>query len=173
MSKVVDIMVDVESDGPVPPLFSMVSLGAIVVEPSLDQTFYAKFKPISENWDPKALSISGHSREECMGFPDAKKSTQEFCQWVLDVSRGARPRFWSDNNGFDWGFANYYFHAFVGSNPFGWSSVNLNSVYKGMEKTMNASFKHLVETPHSHHPVDDATGCAEALLKMKAMGFSL
>ncbi len=45
------IMVDVEADGPIPGDYSMVCFGAIVVEPSLDRTFYGKLKPISEQLD--------------------------------------------------------------------------------------------------------------------------
>ena len=32
-------MVDVESDGPIPGDYSMICFGAIIVEPSLEQTF--------------------------------------------------------------------------------------------------------------------------------------
>ena len=60
------IMVDIEADGPIPGDYSMVCFGAIVVEPSLDRTFYGKLKPISEKWIPEALQVSGFSREETM-----------------------------------------------------------------------------------------------------------
>jgi hypothetical protein len=33
-------------------------------------------------------------------------------------------------------------------------------------KDVRKSFKHLRKTPHTHHPVDDAKGNAEALLAM-------
>jgi hypothetical protein len=36
-----------------------------------------------------------------------------------------------------------------------------------MVKDSFASFKHLRKTKHTHHPVDDAKGNAEALLHMK------
>jgi hypothetical protein len=107
------VMVDVEADGPIPGDYSMVCLGAIVVEPVLDTCFI------------------------------------------------------SDNNGFDWQFVNWYFHHFVAANPFGHSSTNLGSLYKGLVRDMVASFKHLRKTRHSHHPVDDARGNAEALLRIK------
>ena len=42
------IMVDVESDGPIPGDYSMISFGAIVVEPTLGKTFYSRLKPISD-----------------------------------------------------------------------------------------------------------------------------
>jgi hypothetical protein len=44
------IMVDIEADGPIPGDYSMVCFGAIVVEPSLDRTFYGRLKPISDQW---------------------------------------------------------------------------------------------------------------------------
>ncbi|HKD36799.1 MAG TPA: hypothetical protein VKB78_08355 [Pirellulales bacterium] len=59
-------MVDVEADGPIPGDYSMVSFGAIVVEPALDKAFYGKLKPISEKWIPEALEVSGFTREETM-----------------------------------------------------------------------------------------------------------
>lgn len=39
-----------------------------------------------------------------------------------------------------------------------------------MMKNTFVNFKHLRKTRHSHHPVDDAKGNAEALLAMKQMG---
>jgi hypothetical protein len=35
-------MVDVEADGPIPGRYSMISFGAIVVEPGLQRTFYRR-----------------------------------------------------------------------------------------------------------------------------------
>lgn len=58
-------------------------------------------------------------------------------------------------------------HHFTGSNPFGFSSTNLGSLYKGIQKDTYVNFKHLRKTRHTHHPVDDAKGNAEALLFMK------
>lgn len=161
------IMVDIESDGPIPGDYSMVSFGAVVVEPTLSQSFYGKLRPISENWIPEALAISEHSREETLKFPDPKSVLLEFDQWISSVA-SSRPRFISDNAGFDWSFINYYFHHFLGRNPFGFSSEDLGSLYKGLASDMFTSFRHLVDTPHTHNPVDDARGHAEALLKMKS-----
>lgn len=159
-------MVDVESDGPVPGLYSLVSFGAVIVAPRLDRTFYGRLAPISERWIPEALAVSGHSREEHAGFADPEAEMRRFASWVAE-NGGKRPIFISDNNGFDWGFINYYFHRFTGANPFGHSSQNLGSLYKGLVKDTFATFKHLRKTRHTHHPVDDARGNAEALLAMK------
>jgi hypothetical protein len=52
--------------------------------------------------------------------------------------------------------------------------MNLGSLYKGLVKDTFASFKHLRKTRHTHNPVDDAMGNAEALLHMKeSMGLKI
>jgi len=159
-------MVDVESDGPIPYDYSMVCFGAVLVDDKLDKTFYGQLEPISDKWIPEALAISGFTREKHLTFQDPKYVMQMFHDWVTEVSIG-RPMFVSDNNGFDWQFINWYFIHFLGTNPFGFSSTNLGSLYKGLVKDVFQNFKHLRQTRHTHNPVDDARGNAEALLAMK------
>ena len=166
------VMVDVESDGPIPGEYSMISFGAVIVEPGLERTFYGQFKPISEKFVPEALAVSGLTREECLAFDDPTEVMTRFADWLSAECKG-RMLFVSDNNGFDWQFVNWYFHRFLGKNPFGFSSTNLGSLYKGMQKDTFISFKHLRKTAHTHHPVDDAKGNAEALLAMKEMGLKI
>ena len=166
-------MVDVEADGPIPGRFSMISFGAILVEPGLDRTFYGRLRPISDQFVPAALAVSKLSREETLEFPDAGDVMREFAQWLRDNTVGS-PIFVADNNGFDWQFVNWYFHAFLGKNPFGHSSTNLGSLYRGLVKDASKSFKKLRRTRHTHHPVDDARGNAEALLHMRdVMGLKI
>jgi hypothetical protein len=166
------VMVDIEADGPIPGDYSMVSFGAVVVEPALDRVFAAKLKPISEQWIPDALGVSGYTRKETLGFADPKLEMERFAAWLASLK--GRPVFVSDNNGFDWMFVCWYFHHFTGSNPFGFSSQNLGSLYKGIVKDASKSFKHLRRTKHTHDPVDDARGNAEAMLHMKdAMGLAI
>jgi hypothetical protein len=167
------VMVDVEADGPIPGDYSMVCFGAIVVEPGLDRTFYRRLRPISATWVEAALAVSGFTRDETLTFDDPKEVMTAFAAWL--GSLGARHlTFIADNNGFDWQFINWYFHHFLGSNPFGFSSQNLGSLYKGLVKDATKTFKHLRKTAHTHHPVDDARGNAEALLHMKdEMGLKL
>jgi len=160
------IMVDVESDGPAPGDYSMICFGAIVVETQLSKTFYGRLKPISEKWIPEALQVSGFSREDTLSFDDPLQVMASFQGWIETNSKD-RPMFISDNNGYDWQFINWYFHHFLGKNPFGFSSTNLGSLYKGIQRDMSLNFKHLRKTRHTHNPVDDAKGNAEALLFMK------
>lgn len=150
----------------------MISLGAVIVEPGLARTFHGQLRPIAERWVPEALAVSGHSREETLAFDDPAEVMTRFSAWVRAESRAPHV-FISDNNGFDWQFINWYFHHFLQTNPFGFSSQNLGSLYKGLVKDTFQTFKHLRRTKHTHHPVDDARGNAEALLAMREMGLRI
>ncbi|HEU4384581.1 MAG TPA: exonuclease [Anaeromyxobacteraceae bacterium] len=166
------IVVDVEADGPVPGKYSMVCLGAVVVEPSLGKTFYGRTRPLTGEWVPEALAVSGFTREQHQGFDDPREVMERFEEWIEQSSRG-RPVFCSDNLAFDWQFVNWYFHHLLGRNPFGWSGRRIGDLYCGMVKDGYAEWKHLRRTAHDHHPVNDARGDAEALLAMIAMGLKL
>ncbi len=133
------IMVDVEADGPIPAEYSMISLGAVVVDDRLDRRFYGCLKPMTDRWQPSNLAISGFSREETMTFEAPRDVMLRFDAWLATVNRGPL-HFVADNNGFDWQFVNYYFHHFLGRNPFGHSSLNLGSLYKGAVRNMDENF---------------------------------
>jgi len=166
------IVVDVESDGPSPGHFSMVSFGAVVVEPTLTKSFFGRTRPISDRFLPEALAISGVSREEHLRFDEPGEVMARFETWLQAASKG-KPVFCSDNLAFDWMFINWYFHETLGRNPFGWSGRRIGDLYCGMVKDGFATWKHLRKTPHTHDPVDDARGNAEALLAMVDMGLKL
>lgn len=167
------VMVDVEADGPCPGEYSMIAIGAIVVESSLNRTFLGYLAPIAANWQEAALHVAGFSRDKTLSFRDAAYTMRDFRDWLLQIKlegeSGGGPSakrliFVADNNGFDWQFVNYYLWHFTGGNPFGFSSMNLGSLYKGLKGDMFASFKHLRKTHHDHNPLNDAKGNAEAML---------
>jgi len=160
------IMMDIESDGPIPGDYSMISFGAVLVNEKLDQTIYRRMKPISDKFLPEALAVSGFSRDETLLFDDPSKVMTELTEWIKKVSTDD-PIFISDNNGYDWMFICWYFHHFIGQNPFGHSSQNLGSIYKGVVRDFTKNFKHLRRTKHTHNPVEDAIGNAEAFLTIK------
>ena len=96
-----------------------------------------------------------------------------FRAWIVKNCKD-RPVFISGNKGFGWMFICWCFHHFTCGNPFGFSSQNLGSLYKGIVKDTFKNFKHLRKTKHTHNPVDDAIGNAEALLFMqKELGFKI
>jgi hypothetical protein len=78
----------------------MISFGAVLVDEHLDKTFYGKLKPISDKYILEALTVSGHSREETLGFEEPKIVMENFANWIKETCKD-RPIFISDNNGFD------------------------------------------------------------------------
>jgi DNA polymerase III epsilon subunit-like protein len=167
-------IVDVEADGPIPAEYSMVSFGAVLFEGSLDRSFYGQTRPICERFLPEALAISGFSREQHLGFDDPATVMQAFAAWLDEHSKG-RAVFVSDNLAFDWQFINYYFHRFVGRNPFGFSGRRIGDLYAGLVKDAHkaSEWKKFRITAHTHHPVDDARGNAEALCKFRELGLKI
>ncbi len=112
----------------------MVCFGAVLFDDALDKTFYGKTRPVSDRFVPEALAISGFSREQHLAFEDPKVVMEEFAAWLAKHTRG-RPVFVSDNLAFDWQFINYYFHRFLGQNPFGFSGRRIGDLYAGLMKT--------------------------------------
>jgi hypothetical protein len=159
-------MVDVETDGPIPGDYSITEIGVVLVGVK-PESFYGKLRPISNDWMPEALAVTGRTREETLLFDDPKKVMLSLASWLEAYNKGRGCRFISDNNGFDAMFVSWYFWHFLGRNPFGHSSTNLGSLYKGVVKSMFKNFKHLRKTKHTHNPVDDALGNVEALLHLK------
>jgi len=168
------IIVDVESDGPIPAEFSMVCFGAVLFDEALDKSFYGQTRPISERFVPEALAISGFSREHHLGFDEPKVVMEKFEAWLQQQSQGY-PVFVSDNLAFDWQFINYYFHRFLGRNPFGFSGRRIGDIYAGLMKDAQRAteWKKYRVTRHTHNPVDDARGNAEALKKLREFGLKI
>jgi DNA polymerase III epsilon subunit-like protein len=168
------VVVDVESDGPIPAEFSMVCFGAVVVDEPLDRTFYGRTRPISDRFVPEALAVSGFSRQDHLGFDEPKTVMEAFAEWLAKHSKN-RPIFVSDNPAFDWQFINYYFHRFLGSNPFGFSARRIGDLYAGLVRDASkaSEWKKYRLTAHTHHPVDDAKGNAEALKKFRELGLKI
>lgn len=131
--KEVFISVDVETAGPIPGEFSMLSIGACVVgDPQAE--FECTIKPINDNADPAALEVTGLSIEELRrngSEPDT--AMRSFAEWVGRVAGpDGTPVFVGFNAPFDWSFVNYYFHRFVGANPFGFTALDIKALWMGI-----------------------------------------
>ena len=163
------VVVDIEADGPIPCRYSMVCFGAVIVESGEARSFYAQTAPVSEKWLPDALAVSGFSRAQHEQFPTPELAMRDFADWLGENVKG-NPIFVSDNLAFDWQWINFYFHEFLGRNPFGFSGRRIGDFYAGLRGDWFAAskWKHLRGTRHSHHPVDDARGNVEALLQILA-----
>ena len=126
------ISVDVEASGPVPPEFSLMSIGACRVD-DLERDFYCELKPLNMNADPAALAVTGFSLEglQQTGL-DPVAAMEQFGGWLNGtLAPDEEPIFTGFNAGFDWSFVNYYFHRFIGRNPFGFAPLDIKSLYMG------------------------------------------
>jgi DNA polymerase III epsilon subunit-like protein len=132
--------VDIECNGPVPGLYDMVSLGAVVVYPGPDQhlvidpqPFYAELKPVAPRFDARAAAIHGLDQEklrrEGLSHPD-------FCAaltaWVRSQTRaGTKPGFVGHNAPFDWSFVSWIYASEGLSNPFGYKALCTKALATG------------------------------------------
>jgi ribonuclease T len=126
------ISVDVEAAGPIPGEYSLLSIGACDVRDD-SVAFECLVKPINGNFDPKALEVTGLKLEELdrVGLPPAK-AMEDFRRWIRKTAgRDGRPVLVGFNAPFDWSFVNYYFHRYLGENPFGFAALDIKSLYMG------------------------------------------
>lgn len=164
-------VVDVEADGPIPADYSMVCFGAVLCDSAFTTTFYGRVRPISDRYVPEALAVSGFSRAEHETFDDPAAVMARFAAWLAQHSK-SRPIFASDNLAFDWQWINFYFHRYTGKNPFGFSGRRIGDIYAGLMRDVGkaSEWKKYRVTRHSHNPVDDAIGNAEAFRKFAEFG---
>ena len=126
------VSVDVETAGPIPGEFSLLSIGACVVfEPS--KTFSCQLKPINRKADPKALEVAGLSLDKlARTVLDPSEAMRSFSDWLRIVAgENDSIVFVGFNAPFDWSFVNYYFHRFGDSNPFGFTALDIKALYMG------------------------------------------
>ncbi len=76
------VATDVEADGPIPGPYSMLSLGmAVAGRPEL--TFYTELRPISDEFVPEALAVSGLDRDRLLReAPSAAEAMVAADAWV-------------------------------------------------------------------------------------------
>ncbi|WP_221760987.1 hypothetical protein [Kibdelosporangium aridum] len=181
------ISVDVEADGPIPGPYSMISLGACVAgrhdgdvftaaDPEV-QTFYRELKPISSEFVPEALAVSGLDRDLLIksGIEPAD-AMRDFSAWVSEVSGSAAAVFTAYPASFDWMFTYWYVMRFTGSSPFGHSRCLDMKTYfaaragrpiSGVAKrTMPKRL--LSNRRHTHNALDDAIEQGEMFGKLMA-----
>jgi len=158
------ISVDVETAGPNPSLYALLSIGAC---PVLDANrgFYVELKPTSMDATLDALATSGLSLEllKETGLEPAEAMTR-FAAWLEEIVPSAkRPVFVAFNAPFDWMFVNDYFHRFLGRNPFGHTALDMKAFYMGLSgsRWSETAMRH-VSTHYAskrtltHHALQDA-----------------
>jgi DNA polymerase III epsilon subunit-like protein len=168
------VSIDVETAGPIPGEYSMLSLGACVVG-RRDECFYAEFQPITDKAVPDALKVSGFVLADLAKTGERPEQAMEkLREWVRKVSGSGKPVFVGFNAGFDWSFVNWYFHRYLGGNPFGFAPLDIKSFYMGMtgcdwEGTKSSRIRPEFQPaqPGDHNALADAKAQAEMFEKMR------
>jgi DNA polymerase III epsilon subunit-like protein len=172
------ISVDVETAGPIPGEFSLLSIGACDAFDD-SQAFSVELKPINANAVPKALEVTGLSLEVLA----ERGQTPEFAM----ASFGAWARGLAGEDGalvfvgfnapFDWSFINYYFHRYTGDNPFGFTALDIKALYMGAtgctwtDTRSSQIAKHLSpQLRGDHDALHDARYQAELFRLVRAIG---
>ncbi|WP_067503927.1 exonuclease [Actinoplanes sp. TFC3] len=179
------ISTDIEADGPIPGPYSMLSFGMAAaatfdgttftrLEPA---TFYRELQPISPDFVPEALAVSGLDRAALArtGTPPALAMTENVA-WLADMAERhrARPVFVAYPLGFDWMFTYWYQVRFTGGSPFGHSGhLDVKTMYaikarKPVRSVGKRSMpQHLLgDGAHTHHALDDALEQADMFCKI-------
>lgn len=167
------ISVDVETSGPIPGEFSLLSLGACAVG-NTSKSFYAELKPLNENYIKEALEVSGLSMEKLKTKGEKPAEAMgRFEKWIKEVSGENRPVFVAFNATFDWSFTHWYFMKFLGRDPFGISGLDIKAYFMGKHKTSwgetvkkNVRSFYPSQTNHTHNALEDAKEQVEIFEKM-------
>lgn len=172
---------DVETDGPIPGPFSILSF-ALVYAGSFDgkrferprtyeRILYKELKPISDEFDPEALRVNGLDRQRLYSEGEGPADAMtEACLWVKDIAGRGKPVLVAYPLSFDWTWLYWYFVRFsrLGS-PFNYSrcfDIKTALAVKG-HIPIAAAGRSQLQQPlrsrriHTHHAVDDAIEQAE------------
>lgn len=130
---------DIETNGPVPALYDMVSVGIAVVHEEDTQwtrgeDLYLEFRPEAPESDPEAAAIHGLdlSRLAREGL-SRREGCERIRDWVIArTDPGTKAVFVGHNAPFDWSFIAWYFAAEKMDNPFGYKGMCTKSLAAGV-----------------------------------------
>lgn len=172
---------DVETDGPIPGPFSILSFALVYAgsfngsqfnrPEKYDQNLYIELRPISENFQTEALRVNGLDRERlCLQGAPPEKAMTDACHWVKRIAGAAQPVLVAYPLSFDWSWLYWYFVRFsTGGSPFDYSrcfDVKTALAVKASIPISEAGRSRIDPSlrpghKHTHHALDDAIAQAE------------
>jgi hypothetical protein len=173
---------DVETDGPIPGPFSLLSF-ALVCAGTFDgrkfersrfesrTMFYIELKPISDHYQVEALEVNKLDRNDLLvNGVDPVTAMTDAASWISHIAGDCRPVLVAYPLSFDWTWLYWYFVSFskLGS-PFSHSQCfDLKTAFATKanipisEAGRSRLFPHLrPESAHTHNALDDAIEQAE------------
>ncbi|KTR05154.1 exonuclease [Aureimonas ureilytica] len=172
---------DVETDGPIPGPFSMLSF-AIVFAGTYDgrefkradtheKRVYHELKPISSQYEQEALDVNGLDRQRLLlEGEDPKEALTKAANWIREIAGEGSPVLVAYPLSFDWTWLYWYFVNYCEQgSPFDYSKCydikTALSVKTGMpiaQSGRSSVPSHLrSHRLHTHHAIDDAIEQAE------------
>jgi hypothetical protein len=181
---------DVETDGPIPGPYSILSFALVYAgrfdgthferPQNLGLSFYRELKPISDSFEAEALLVNGLNREQLMKTGQAPtRVMSEANQWVRNIAGSGKPVLVAYPLSFDWSWLYWYFVRFSDSgSPFGYSrcfDIKTAVAVKANLPIAQAGRAQLpqwlrADRKHSHNALDDATEQAEIFAKVFELG---
>jgi hypothetical protein len=133
------VSIDIETDGPIPGVNSMLSLGAVAIQDGLEiGGWYGNFEPL-----PGAVrdeDTTAFWAEHMDAYTEATRNPVEahiqmiqFSTWLRSVRTAGHALVavgWPI--AFDFAFVNWYFHRFTGRNPLGFGGLDIRSYANGL-----------------------------------------
>lgn len=172
---------DVETDGPIPGPYSMLSF-ALVYAGTFDGecferprdyrlSFYRELRPISDNFELEALHINGLDRGRlCVEGEPPEKAMTDAANWVNGIAGSGRPVLVAYPLSFDWSWLYWYFMRFSQKgSPFNHSrcfdiktAIAVKAGIPVSESGRPKLFSFLrPDRVHTHNAMDDAAEQAE------------
>ena len=167
---------DVETDGPIPGPFSILSF-ALVFAGTFDghrftapqnyqQSFYRELRPISDQFQLDALRVNGLDRDRLLVEGERPEAAMtEAAQWIKGIVGHGKPILVAYPLSFDWSWLYWYFTKFsaLGS-PFNHSlcfDIKTAFAVKAGVPISEAGKSKLLpflrpQSRHTHHALDDA-----------------
>jgi hypothetical protein len=172
---------DVETDGPIPGPYSILSFAVVYAgsfdgakfrrPESYDRVFYRELKPISEAFEPEALRINGLDRQRLsVDGADPREAMSDAYRWIRSIHPEAEPVLVAYPLSYDWTWLYWYFIRFCDQgSPFNYSrcfDIKTAVAVKARIPISEAGRSHIdpvlrSQHPNTHHAADDAVAQAE------------
>lgn len=177
---------DVETDGPIPGEYSILSFALVYAgrfdgrrferPSSLDSSFYRELKPISDSFQLEALQVNGLDREKLLSAgEDPRRAMTEANRWICEFAGSDRPVLVAYPLSFDWSWLYWYFIKFsADGSPFGHSRCFDIKTAVAVKAHIPISESGRSQLPkpfrsnrkHSHNALDDAKEQADIFARV-------
>ena len=177
---------DVETDGPIPGPYSMLSFALVYAgtfdgsefrpPASFGDIFYRELKPISARFEPAALQVNGLDREELAKIgADPAEAMDAAAAWIAERASAGRPVLVAYPLSFDWAWLYWYFVNFAArGSPFNHSQCfDLKTAFAVKAHLPIVAAGRSKIPPqlrpagaHTHNAVDDAVEQAQIFARL-------